>query len=80
MTTTLTQNPTQQLHTYSVVMQSKELEEQDGYAIPADTQILELSYLQKVDRSFLENNLKQWLDDYHLTAWRELSATATDEF
>ena len=58
------QTPTQlKLDTYLVVMASHELDPDEQQPMPADTQVLELPYPSdtKVDKAFLEKDLKGWL-------------------
>ena len=44
-------------------MASHELDADASYPVPADTQVLEMSYFfnTKVDRAFLEKDLSGWL-------------------
>ena len=70
-----------QLHDYMITLISREQVEQDGYPVPADTQILQIPYFQpSLTREFLEQKLADWLDDYFLAGWRKIDNTIVDEF
>jgi hypothetical protein len=79
------QTKTENLINYMIVLQSKEIEDQDGYPVPVDTQMLKIPFWesQKVDREFVTNWLdKNWFEDYHLVAIEPLHIVGQepDEF
>lgn len=78
------QTKTENLINYMIVLQSKEVSDCDGYPVPVDTQMLKIPFWesQKVDRNFLQNHLKNWLDDYNLVCFDKLYVVGQepDEF
>lgn len=63
----------QELRTYVIVLASLELDQDEPYPVPKNTEILKMPYPHGVDRAFLEQDLKGWIEaGYRLQEFQEI--------